>query len=334
MDELRIRELIESAIEHRRVWPQRVTNFNDRAFMHSNITNSQVEPKDGFINTFIEEISKEKEIQYLATCTFVIDIGMEPLSINEIANWLLARSLKEGVSTAIERLKVVLTDAKVPFLDVLAVCGATPFEPTRLADDITWMPFEQLDGSLAKDFLLHRAEFPVFHMVEGSPYPTPSSAIVREGNTCAQIKPIADAVKEDYDKGANRITQKSEYLLEIARCLALFGVPATPVMFWIQPQDWNSVPGLKMRDARHYLNPEIIPKHSVSVGGGQYTKLISQYLNLEHGIRSKLRVPMERLSLALQRKSPVDIAIELGIALESWLTSDRSRCSHIVHATT
>jgi hypothetical protein len=68
---------------------------------------------------------------------------------------------------------------------------------------------------------------------------------------------------------------------------------------------------------------DIATKEVHEFPGGNVDVVVPQFLALDRASRQQLGVSLDRLNLAIRRSRPIDKAIELGIAFESLLTSDK-----------
>jgi hypothetical protein len=108
-------------------------------------------------------------------------------------------------------------------------------------------------------------------------------------------------------------------VLTLVRCSPVF-----PIAHWFQiPEETpliDSVGGWGGYEYDRRFIEEIRPADYDPLA---VQDLVSRYLRLTNGVRRRLDVPLERLRLALLRVRPEDIALELGIALESLLTKEQ-----------
>lgn len=109
---------------------------------------------------------------------------------------------------------------------------------------------------------------------------------------------------------------------DLLLCLGLIG-PCAPSVFaqWFAPVGWWPIAGF----GTEYPLPRWPTGLNKELTGTDVALALEyrrQFLALSAGHRDRLRIPMERLNMALQRTSNTDKIIDLGIALEALLVSD------------
>jgi hypothetical protein len=226
-----------------------------------------------------------------------------------LTNWLVQRAREVGAGRAVDDAMVAATVTTIPVRMVVVLSGVSTDERMQLAD-LALLPFADLPQSPQKTALSH---------VTGAAIPddirAPTAALVRVVEIPGDVYRGGDigAIKADF--GA---------LYDAALVLTAVG-PAAPVV----------------RASWAELGPEIPwPPGAFGWGapvlditGGPTTKLtmelaaeaaevITLFSRISGSLQRRLRIALERLNRAQRRASDVDVAIELGIALEALYLPD------------
>ncbi len=139
-----------------------------------------------------------------------------------------------------------------------------------------------------------------------------------------QLKP--QTCRED-EVNSIKIERRSDTLYEACACLGLIGPSAPqPLVYWSELEEWVPLNGYTI-SGFSYVPFEVLSssQHPFSKTDLQEARyLYGQFLSCSESTRTKLRIPLARLTQAIGRSNLVDKALDLGIALESLLLDDLS----------
>lgn len=284
--------------------------FDDRYFRQV-----RVNATDKSRAAIIALLHAEPLFRPLDTAAIVIGDESHGLSLPTVTDWLLARAFHRGGAGAVAELVAFVEGDRPREIHVLILSGVTVPSEIRITDAISVVPFEQIPASLHAGHISRYPDTYLPHLDPLGRHPLPS-AIVYRSNQPVQLLP-------ERPRNLNPSVH-SDTVIDVARCLTLFG-PCAPVRSW----GWYCVerPELIPISASSVVlgrGPEDIALKSVQAfPGGDVEVVIPQFLALDRASREQLGVSLDRLNLALRRTRDIDKAIELGIALESLLTSDK-----------
>ncbi|TMQ58126.1 MAG: hypothetical protein E6K76_08610 [Candidatus Eisenbacteria bacterium] len=228
----------------------------------------------------------------------------------DLAAWLIERARAASPERAVSDLQRYLSCERLPCRLIVAVAGIKPDGPYALRPGITLVPWEQLPESSTKRSVTERFLF-------WRPKSPLDSALAQE----VEIRRI----HLEYTEAVKHMGQPLPLtdLADLLLCLGLFG-PTAPVIVssWLEAPDWAPL----ILGGFSFGLPEgssnVRPLSQTAAGDG--SKLFETWLALGEQRRAALRVPMHRLDTAMRRRSVIDAAIDLGIALESIFLRDLS----------
>ncbi|MGB2930625.1 MAG: hypothetical protein WBB70_17185 [Desulfobacterales bacterium] len=257
--------------------------------------------------TLLEEIKKYPELSIFDGQMHVLGNSAVRVDYGFLVQWLIKRTSSVGAKIAIQNLKKYISTSKLPFLEITAIAGFNTNKACILGNGIKLMPWDELPISYEKD-LIHEK------FISGAPFHYPNSILLRE-KTIKRVLVHQDETDAHFEK--DLFSELHDALL----CISIVG-PVSPyaIASWLQPPDWvvkigsgYSLPFIEGRST-HREWPED--------GCEQATELHEAFLSLSKSKKTILRLSMGRLNSAMRRYSPVDAAIDLGIALESIFLSD------------
>jgi hypothetical protein len=142
----------------------------------------------------------------------------------------------------------------------------------------------------------------------------------------------SNLLKIDNGNDVMTITNKRayiEYELLIVNFLSLFSVRYAPTVdrHWCVLEDGTPMSGILDNRCRTYA--EIIPPSIVEswqgINSNEVKELFNQYINIPEKLRLPLDISLSRRVKAMNTWNKINKAIDLGIALESVLTSPKTR---------
>lgn len=233
--------------------------------------------------------------------------GAIRITFDSLALWLLQRAREAGEQQALADLAFYVNSANLPAQSCIALDGITLDSAIHLAPDLAVLPWNQLPPSPTRNH--------VSQLALASGIRHPHAAIVHT----LQIPKII----YHQDESPTLPELPSEVARDAVLILALVG-PVAPYAL----ASWIDVPQSIPSFGTAIMLPEI-------AGALKRTRLPDSapadlpplwlaWQSLPADAKASLRVPLSRLISSMRRNSPVDAAIDLGIAIESAFLSDDS----------
>jgi len=222
-----------------------------------------------------------------------------------LAYWLLDRAERQSSKKALEDLNRYIGSNEIPVQWVSAIEGLKLTRRCSITESISLLPWKDYPHSQHKDELVRYFVTRARH---------PSSLLIHDV-VIQKIHVHPDQVNST--PLINIHYDDSDVLL----CAGLLG-PSAPIIVasWLELPDWMPSWGTGFSfpiqtDVSHDTNwPENAYK--------SLPKLYKQFKSLSEKKQRLFRVPLGRLNSAIRRHSPVDSAIDIGIALEALFLSD------------
>lgn len=238
------------------------------------------------------------------------------LTIELLADWLLCESLYSGIDSAIDKLDTYLKSDSTPCDEVLAISGITIDEEINISSNVKIVQYESLPDSIEKD-QIHPPEMRKPHM--GSPYYNfPKVAIVRR---------VGLSPKSYQNDPKIFHYQNFQYLLDLCDFMALLNIGTpTPAGIWCIIPDTVPCQSFKLGSSTGDFQSELFSFTSQKLTQENWNSvqhIFDKFIELPQEVKDKLRVPLQRINQAKRRESIVEKALDLGIAYESLLLSDK-----------
>jgi len=260
------------------------------------------EKADPKLVSIFKEVKKIPELSIFDNLMQVIGNSAIRLSYGFLIHWLIEKTFSESAEAAIQDLKKYLSIDKIPFLEVSAISGIKIDNPCVLEKNIQLIPWDSFPDSVQKEYIHKEFAF-------RTPFHSPGAALVKE-KLLKRIHVSQDETN-DYIE-SDLFSELNDALL----CINLVGpISAYSIAKWLHPPKWAIVQGsgyhLPFLEGR--ASHRDWPLH----GCNQAQELHAAFIALSEKSKSSIRLPLERLNMAMRRISNVDAAIDLGIALES-----------------
>jgi Apea-like HEPN len=232
------------------------------------------------------------------------------VEIGDLADWLIRRGLEVGPAQAVANLQRYLDVTEIPFSMILGLNGLEVDRSCDLGAGIVLMPWDHLPDAYRKDMI-----YPGF--LPWIAFKGPMAVVVR------QVMLPKLHVSEEERGDVMTFPDESE-LRDAILCIGVVG-PFAPEIFgsWLAAPPWAPVkltPGslspLEGRPRRDVWTEEHYQAAS---------RIFQSFRALDAKRKDALRLPLQRLSMAMRRRSNVDSAVDLGIALEALFLSDENR---------
>ena len=224
------------------------------------------------------------------------------------------RSAKKAVMWLVK----VLGTESAEGLVVQPLWGVSPTQRISILENVDLLPFESLPPSRQKGQFTNEDCPNHSLLTPSSLWPPPTAALIAE----KEIRPfLIDASKEG-NTTDNSSHQVHRQLDDIRLCLALEGpsnIVAGP--WWFQYNDPDLEAALLFSGVS-YSHQELattqVPPDSPRPKTDPQA-IVRAYMELESGLKKRIRIALGRLDLALIRSNPAARAIEISIALETLL---------------
>lgn len=235
------------------------------------------------------------------------------LTPSHLARWLGVRATEVGAEQALEDVNRYADRDVFPARQVMVLGGMEVDKAHELTNSITLVPFEDLPASPQKSRI--------------TPEPT---TLERDAPTAALVKEIQHPrVHLDPEKvPPEELTtlHEAQDLTDARLCLSLAD-PCGPVEIakWENAADWVPCLGGQLTgySIQTPLSTEITRRDEVAGEDvEQAAAFLGKFSGAESSTRDWLQVALERFNSAYQRSSPVDRAIDLGIAIETTFLHD------------
>jgi hypothetical protein len=225
--------------------------------------------------------------------------------IGNLAGWLLRRGLQVGADQAISDLQRYLDATEIPMAMISVIAGLKVESRCDLCRGIALLPWDSLADSYEKQTINTRS-------LTSIGFKWPSAALVQE-----RVFPKRHLSGEDYELSWLDESEIHDVLL----CVGVVGPFAPEVLAsWLAPPPWAPaitsgfwVPQQEGRPRHDVWSDEQCPAAAALVG---------KFRALDAATKDALRLPMQRLNMAMRRASSVDSAVDLGISLEALFLSD------------
>lgn len=254
--------------------------------------------------------------------------GSMLVGLGQLADWLIGKTLMGyEVERVAASLQTIIDNAAEAFI-IAPLDGIQVNSTERIEEGIHLMPIHELPtpmrGSLSS------------HMPKQGPHgPGPQAALVHtflQKPLFAPMEPMEDGAGdvENLSSIAAALHQQTERMKEAGILLTLSGLrPVHPLGAWYSHAEltpmgdgYSTMTGYRIEsyqaDPFNFMKP---PSLLVNLDDARI--IIREFRAMEEGQRQRLWISIERLNRSLRRHSPVDRAIELGIALESLLTKKK-----------
>lgn len=225
-----------------------------------------------------------------------------------LAGWLLDRARVTSAATAISDLARYLTTGRLTCTHVMVLGGVRTEGMVHIGPSIDLIPFAQIGtffwaGRIAGMYKDFHANY------------QPTSAILQNAAYPKAVRPP--------DAQMDFPPNMYEELEDIRRCMTSIG-PSCPVWLGTWTELDESIP--KYGSGAAIPNPFETGGFPRNVREGDWTQLPPLYAawsRLPVRQREHLRVPLDRLNRAQRNLPIVDVAIELGVAVDALFLAER-----------
>ena len=283
----------------------------------------------------VDALATHVGVRELLNCA--VNAGNRDICITPeaLCGWLLTRTKQVGAIETVGVLRQFLSQPFCPCDEILALSGLVLDKPIRLSSEIELIPFSMLNEShitislsdpkwecFARkiDGQIRRREVQILTKIGRADHQSdpsvPTAALRITHHVTPKTKEVAALVpRQDNLNLLHAITN----VAAAAAC-----VPVFPVAYWWAPspivpcgdsglpyQYWSHAKGLHRIAYAEELR-------------GILVDAVAWYFRSSDAHRQRMKISLERFNLALAAGTPVDCAIDMGIALEALLLADLS----------
>jgi len=263
---------------------------------------------DPNLSQLLDLLNSEPSLEGIVDHMAVVAGSAQLIEVAMLAGWLVRIALEESPEIAVNYLRQYVESVELPFLASLAVGGIEITNRSPLGGGLEIIPWEQYPDSHEK-----RTISGLFHPPLA--WQRPSAVIVSE--EIFEKLNLSSKQHDDYKHVVYSFSRFRDAML----CIGLSG-PVAPYALasWLEPPAWGSFTsgGFSLPELIGF--PKLKPMVSSTLEDAR--TLHESFLATDEDFRVVLRLAMERLNSAMLRKSPVDAAIDLGIALEAIFLED------------
>lgn len=239
--------------------------------------------------------------------------------IGYVAKWLVRQAYDGiGIDKALIRVKNLALTNTAKARIVIAIHGLQLDKAINLCPGFRLVPFGSLPKSSSKAALLRSPREPGAFVPAGVWF-GPDVALIHEYDICPVF------IGDENDQEIQERPVDMQCLMDIVSCLTVAGINAPlPLAYWHEfcPDypviDLSRIPTLI---GHNVLTASRIHGFKYYFDDCLANEIVDSFTALSVSTRDSLRVPLQRLNLALRRSALVDVAIELRIALEAILLS-------------
>lgn len=254
--------------------------------------------------------------------------NISSINMDNFVSWLIQHGLKFGPEYAVECVEKFLASGVTPTLEITLLQGISIEESCELTAEFSLVKIEDIPSASFKEGfeLFRRENLPMHHQWRANltRRVVPTCALIRKFDTPSTILPLVIGDEESLPP-FNPV--KPSDAADILRCLTLLGPSGVvAVANWVELQDDVPFKGY-LGSFTPMFELNYIASGCVEVSHDELEaikSLLSNYINLDPTLKQFLLVPLIRLNYAIRKSTDIDVAIDLGIALEALLTHGRT----------
>lgn len=264
---------------------------------------------DPSVRALFDAIREEPELK-------IFD-GMMQITVNaasrteyyQLALWLMGRARDADAETAVDDLQRYVDADHLPCETTLVLAGIDPEATIDLGGGMSLINWESVPDSPQKESFGER-------VIHSFGLNMPTAAIVRPFSI-----PKRHIAPDEYKMDLVAVDDVA--LQDALSCVSVVGPSAVQFLaYWIRLPEWAPAVGSGM--ALPHVEGRAFPKKFSVADGAEAKELLSKFQRLPEPERAHLKLVMHRLGQAMRRFTPVDAAIDLGIALESMFLNDQN----------
>jgi hypothetical protein len=325
--------------------------LNPDSGIYELVSNRSVDDGNGLVKQIVEVLETIPELsEYKNGIVRSSPSAEGTVDLSVIANWALAQRRLRSADEIVQRLQEFVSTNSAPMTEVIALWGLHPKSPIKLTDEVYLVRITDLVPSEARDTVTGTEQNRSGRR-SLLPRPRCTAAIKRnfkhenillkpEERSKSLIAPMENVpVTDSFPNFVNTLFERFQEhmrtypknrvpdpnttrMKEIVRCLCLLkNSSVCELAHWYEcPLSTpliGGVAGWSSQRMEHIFQFAPEPENYDEISG---RRLVEHFLSLSDGDRKRLYVPLSRLNTALRETdSPVDKALDLGIALESLM---------------
>jgi len=259
------------------------------------------------IGPLLESLRSQDELQIFNGKMLVLADSAVRMEIGNLAAWLFRRGKEVGSVQAVSDLIQYIESDKIPFRLTYGLRGLKLDHRCELGSGISLLSWKDIPESYHKSTIFN-------NLISSAGSKWPSAALVQK-----ILLPKVHASENEYEL----TTIDDVAIRDAILCIAASG-PFSPeiLVTWLDPPQWAPTMGVgySLPHSDGHARDDVWTSGHCQIA----TKLFSDFKALTEANKDALRLPMQRLTMAVRRSSKVDSAIDLGIALESLFLNDLS----------
>jgi hypothetical protein len=261
---------------------------------------------DPRILNLLEALRAETELRDFDGMMQIVPGRASRLDYKILAGWLINKARSLCADKALDDLENYLNAEEIQCETTLALSGVIPEAICELGRGISLVPWDSLRDCSEKQSVWERC-------VMAEPFHLPEGGLIRRFTI-----PKRHISYQEFQRDIKAYmgNEDETELYDALMCIALVG-PCAPhvVAGWMSLPEWVPKIGgaMTLPALEGFSSVRAYPPDSC----GKARELFGAFCELNAGLRTRLRLAMQRLNRAMRRVVPVDASIDLGIALEA-----------------
>jgi hypothetical protein len=257
-------------------------------------------------------------------------LNVQPLTRENLGGWLLTRAMQMGPEAAVAELRSFVDSSHCDLEEYIAFSGLEVSTPTNLPGWGELIPMSEVPESVLSISLTDPDWLYFGRDAKGQVHRKTVQTLAKFGKNTMHINPhlAMAALRLRYKRTPAFLPTPSDLPTSLESLLELLLViagaactPIFPVAHWVAPTQkmplWNQL------SWRQWYHLHALREFKTYDGNeSRIINAIASWAKMPDSMKHRLRIPLERLNQALAAPSPIDCAIDLGLALEALLLSD------------
>jgi hypothetical protein len=233
-------------------------------------------------------------------------------NFSEEATWLLTEGRKRGPDDVVNSLEGLVLKNEACMRRIGAIWGLHPDRPIRLSGELTLYPLSDISPSSARDSLLSTLDPSLNPLARN---PSPRAAIVRE----FVHRPLFFRRDEPQ---ASFTWEDKHFISDVASLLVLLNdSPVVRIAEWYETDSQVPILGAGLGWSGGFSELNTAGEIPVQTYDAELAEqLVNGFLSLSPSDKRRLITALRRLNLASLRGTQSDVALEIGLTLETLLT--------------
>lgn len=262
---------------------------------------------DTTVDNLLSTLKSQASLDIFNGKMHVIGNSATRMEIEDLAAWLLRRGGKICTKNAVSDLDHYIEADEIPCHHTFALTGLKVNHDCKFSGGITLLSWEDLPDSYHKT-TIHKL------LASSLGHKLPTAALIQ--------KKVFPKIHTSDNKYELPQLDESE-IRDVILCIAASGpFSHETIVKWLDPPVW--VPHMGVSSSIPNLGATNLNDNWSSEHCDLARELFTIFKDMNEKQKNELRLPIERLMMAMRRLSKVDSAIDLGIALEALFLNDVS----------